>query len=478
MVVKVGKRDALTDAHGRAVAADLRAGYAAIQTRSGTLPPEMIGGPRQTGRGVDRTVQRNEDGSLRRANNNRMPGCNSIMLRREMVRRGLADPRFVTVARASWINKESGVSQPPLKPGAQGVEIVSHNEVAKVNATHQQDEQGFNDQKQWVDRKKGEDVFDKDGNHVQVVLEGRNRQGETYEVFHSSEVNVADLGPRVAPGAAEVNGELTGRAKRWMEANGADKPDAQAIQLEMIGNKLDAMTDNLERRHGVEIARDARVSEATFSIGKDGSMKLSIPKPDQFEDLSHQVTSVSIAVAHAHLGATAQRIAARGREEGGTPNPEAEARVKAYQLPPSKRESSPAYQDAELVATYAAVDTVTGLDLEFRPPESLQNDKKIERWANTLETPGGFADVGRQVGHASIAAAQRPPRAQANPAERGHARVAPGMAASDIAARAASAARQEMRTGGDPSIRQPDARPAAPGTDAGSGREQKQEQAR
>ncbi|MCY3845323.1 MAG: hypothetical protein OXH69_17500 [Acidobacteria bacterium] len=79
------------------------------------------------------------------------------------------------------------------------------------------------------------------------MVERRNRQGETYELYHLSDANVADLGSRVSPGAAEVDGRPTARAERWMEENGVDKPDADAIHMQMISNRLESRY-NLERR--------------------------------------------------------------------------------------------------------------------------------------------------------------------------------------------------------------------------------------
>ena len=74
---------------------------------------------------ADRQVARRQDGTASQERDHRFMGANSITLRREMQRRGIEDPRFVTVQRAGWINRENNVSAAVLKPGAQPIELVS-----------------------------------------------------------------------------------------------------------------------------------------------------------------------------------------------------------------------------------------------------------------------------------------------------------------------------------------------------------------
>ena len=85
---------------------------------------------RELGRGADKQVTRREDGTASQERDHRFMGANSITLRREMQRRGIEDPRFVTVGRASWINRENNVSAAVLKPGAQPIELVSRTAAA------------------------------------------------------------------------------------------------------------------------------------------------------------------------------------------------------------------------------------------------------------------------------------------------------------------------------------------------------------
>ena len=79
--------------------------------------------PRRAGQG---------DGTTRPGRNQRFTGAKAITLRREMQRRGIDDPRFVTAARAAWINRENNATLPVVKPGAQPIELVANPNRRKV----------------------------------------------------------------------------------------------------------------------------------------------------------------------------------------------------------------------------------------------------------------------------------------------------------------------------------------------------------
>ena len=458
----VGKRDPLQDAHGRAGAADLRAGVAQIQRKTSVLPPETVGKPKVVGMGVDKHVQVTAKGDVMREKSFRYGAANAAILRREMTRRGLEDPRWTTKERAAWINRAAGVNQPTLKPGAQGVELVGTKNKGShvVPVVHRKTEPGFDEKGKACERVKGQDRFDENGKHVVEVRE--QRRSETTVEYHCSDLNIAKLPPeRVRPG------DSADRAKRWMDANKADKPDPVEIQRDMVKNRVAVLKADVQKGGVTETLGTG--DEARFSINKKGEMTIAIPPPEKFQDLSAQATSVAVALAHANLAIGAQRIAAAG-QTAGTPNEAAEDRLKAYAMPPSKQASSEAYAKADLVAHTVAVHTVTALALEYRPPAATTHKSKIESWAKTLESPGGYADISRQV----TAVTKRqddlkaPRQDSGTPADRfpTRGRVAestPGRSADDIGARAATAARREMRAGGDPSVGAPAQRPEAPG---------------
>ena len=101
-----------------------------------------------------------------------------------MQRRGIEDPRFVTVARAGWINRENNVSSPALKPGAQPIELISSPGRGDhaVASKHKQEEMGYTERGEAggkVTRPKDSDVFDEKGQHVTETRQVRGRE-ETY----------------------------------------------------------------------------------------------------------------------------------------------------------------------------------------------------------------------------------------------------------------------------------------------------------
>ncbi len=293
-----------------------------------------------------------------------------------------------------------------------------------------------------VMRPKGSDVFDKDGQHV---FETRQQQGrhETYLVYSVTDVNIAHLRDRTPPG------EGRSQVERWQRENDGREPDFVAIRSGMAQRKLDTMINTLSEKHGVTIKTDvAKLDEARFSIGADGKGTLQIPKAAAFRDLNHQASSLFQAVAHASLAREAQRLVAAAPE--GHPNTAAEERVAAYQLPPSKQAKSPAFAEAELVASYTALHETTGLGLDYNPGPSVNDDKMQERWAAKLAEPGGYAEVDRQITRTinldqDLMPKRVPGRYQTRDDVSG--REQAGRSNQEVAARAASALRRQG--GGD-----------------------------
>ena len=65
------------------------------------------------------------------------------------------------------------------------------------------------------------------------------RQKRQSEIYHVSDPDIAELPERTRPGESE------GCAKRWMDANGVDKPDPVACNARWSPQKLQAVTENL-----------------------------------------------------------------------------------------------------------------------------------------------------------------------------------------------------------------------------------------
>ena len=114
-----------------------------------------------------------------------------------------------------------------------------------------------------------------------------------------------------------------------------------------------------------------------------------------FRGLDHQVSSIYLAISHAHIGCQAQRLVAETHRD--RPDQMAADRVAAYQLPPSERAGNPAFAQAELVASYAALHQTSSLGLNYNSPPSVMDDDMRERWACKLAEPGGFAEIDRQI---------------------------------------------------------------------------------
>ena len=147
---------------------------------------------------------------------------------------------------------------------------------------------------------------------------------------------------------------------------------------------------------GVAVVNDvASTSEARFRI-KDGQPTIEIPPASKFSDIHHQATSVVHACSHSQLySAAAGRVAAAN--EAGHTDQAAQDRVAAYKAPLKTREGSEEYGKAELAATYATLNRVTAIPAEYVPPPSTQDPATQERWAQTLETRGGMAEVSHDI---------------------------------------------------------------------------------
>ena len=245
----------------------------------------------------------------------------------------------------------------------------------------------------------------------------------------------------------------------------------------MAQRKMGAMIETLGQKHGVTIKTDvARLPEAQFSLDAKGQGTLQVPKGSAFRDLNHQVSSVMQAVAHSTLAREAQRqVAAAPADQ---PHEAAAARVAGYQLSPSKQAKSPAFAEADLVASYAALHETTGLGLDYNPSPNVSNVEMQERWAQKLAEPGGYASVDRQITRTlkldeELLPARTPGRFKTREqlAQPEHA----GRSAQDITARAAAGLRQERRSASDDSVPPPPERPgSATQTQAAAARTQTQ----
>ena len=340
----------------------------------------------------------------------------------------------------------------------------------QVHLRHTQDEEGFNDKGQKEMRQAGSDRFNDKG---QPVLETRQngRQHETYGTYHVSDLNIAQMRDRTAPGEG-------GRAvQRWKDENDGRDPDFDAIRGEMADRKMTAMLKGLEA-NGVKVTQDAPdLGQARFSVTQAGNARLQVPPAEAFRDDGHRVSSTFQAIAHANLYNEAKRVADKAPDD--QPDQAAESRVAAYKLSPSKQADSPAFAEAELVASHVAVHETTALGVTYNPPPSVANGDMQERWARKFEEPGGLADVSRQITRTvkldeELLPSRTQGRYQTREQLAGHEHA--GRSASDVAARAASGLRRDLRAGGDPAVEGPADRPDAPAKGDDTTRKRTQQQ--
>ena len=164
----------------------------------------------------------------------------------------------------------------------------------------------------------------------------------------------------------------------------------------IVTDEVTKVLDDQCNIKGVTVAQDvASISEARFRI-KDGQPTVEIPLASKFSDIYHQATSVVHACSHSQLySASAGRVAAA--TEAGHTAQAAQDRVAAYKAPLKTREGSEEYGRAELAATYATLNRVTAMPAEYVPPPSTQDPDTQERWAKTLETLGGMAEVSHNI---------------------------------------------------------------------------------
>ena len=462
-----GKQARMMNGLGKRLAEATRDGTAPNLQVATALPPEMI--PHPNPKGTKRA-----DGTPQMQFGDRLMGGNSIALRMDAAERGTSDTRYGTVERAQWCNREAGARQDPVRGEnpvtrelPQPVEVASHR-ATPVQNVHREDAQGFGpggERDGLIDVKAGDPIYDKDGNQAKDFHELR----DTYQVYHCSELNAAGVTARTPPNGSARAVEAQNEAfAEQCKANGQPvrEPDAAERIAMVVADEQEKLKRDLREVTGVEVKENVgRIKEAQFVV-KDGQPTIQVPKPDAFEDIHQQASSLVHAASHAHLYKDAVERAGRASAAGHT-DEAAEARVAAYQLPPAQRAKSDDFSRAELAATHAAVNRTTAMPAEYTPPASTQNAETREKWAQTLEARGGMSAVSRDVTtvergfsddrrelQRQMARERRQERENERAAERGHGQPAQAQA---------TPADKPITPGGDPSV------PAPPSRGGGGG---------
>ena len=129
---------------------------------------------------------------------------------------------------------------------------------------------------------------------------------------------------------------------------------------------------------------------------KDGKPTVEIPPAAEFSDLHHQATSVVQAVSHSQLHSAAVADVGRATEAGRV-DQAAVDRVAAYEAPVETRAGSEEFSKADLAATYATLNRTTAIPAVYVPPAQTQEPENVERWAKTMEAPGGMSKVSQDI---------------------------------------------------------------------------------
>ena len=398
----------LMNKQGVTLAAETRVGTAPNQQPATMEPPKSLPGP----------VGQNCDGSPKIEGGHRFKGATSIALRRLCSRLGTEDARFATVRNASALKQTKGESGPTLKATnpitgkkPRAFHVKSSTQRTRQQR-HEQDGVGFDAEGNKGPVKKGDPIRDEKGQALQATYERNGR----YDVYHASDLNLS-LPENTRP----MSGEWTQKAadqKIAAQCKAAGEPERAATEAERQGFVIEYQMEKrcaMVANDGVEL-KESNKPTYNFQVDKTGQAVIDVPKDLEKSGLSLEGQYSNLAVACAH--ASQHKRAVQTLNTEGVPEDrkaEAKELVEAYQQPPSKREGSVAYARAELVATYAAINEVTGHGAGYEPPTTTQSPQMREQWAQELEKPGGYARVSDEITRVEVDLSAREPRADQTP---------------------------------------------------------------
>ena len=176
----------------------------------------------------------------------------------------------------------------------------------------------------------------------------------------------------------------------------ARKPDKDERTGLVVSAEIAKITADQRNIKGVNVVEDVPgIKEAQFVV-KDGKPTVEIPVAAEFSDLHHQATSVVQAVSHSQLHSAAVADVGRATDAGRVDQAAAD-RVAAYEAPVETRASSEEFSKADLAASYATLNRTTAIPAVYVPPAQTQDPENVERWAQTMEAPGGMSKVSQDV---------------------------------------------------------------------------------
>ena len=280
---------------------------------------------------------------------------------------------------------------------------------------------------------------------------------DVYKAYHVTDLNVAGIKPRTAPndGRSAVVRQDAAFAKACTDRGEEPrKPDKDERTTLVVTAEIAKITADQRNIKGVSVVEDVPgIKEAQFVV-KDGKPTVEIPPAAEFSDLHHQATSVVQAVSHSQLHSAAVADVGRATEAGRV-DQAAVDRVAAYEAPVETRAGSEEFSKADLAATYATLNRTTAIPAVYVPPAQTQEPENVERWAKTMEAPGGMSKVSQDI----------------TDIEQGFSddRQETLRIARDLAREATQQKRAEARQGPVPGVPAP-AAPAAPEPEADAGR--------
>ena len=289
------------------------------------------------------------------------------------------------------------IEGPLVLERSEPVTVVSIN-ATPVQTVHQKDGQGYGARGEkggLIDVKKGAPIYDEKGQQAADFHEKR----DVYKAYHVSDLNVAGIKPRTAPNDSDKahlrqDAAFAKECKERGEEPRKPTPDERTALV--VKSEVAKITADQRNIKGVNVVEDVPgIKEAQFVV-KDGKPTVEIPPAAEFSDLHHQATSVVHAVSHSQLHSAAVADVGRGTEAGRV-DQEAVDRVAAYEAPVETRASSEEYSKADLAATYATLNRTTAIPAVYVPPAQTQDPENVERWAKTMEAPGGMSKVSQDI---------------------------------------------------------------------------------
>ena len=392
-VAVTGRQAELNASLGKRLATATRAGTAPNQQVTDLPPPELLG--RETG-----TRMTYDDGSEQLQALKRVAGANAVRLRLDMNERGTEDPRYATDIAVKEHNRACGNSW------AQPVRRTNPVTQRPTTAVEMASEKTVTDAIAGADRDPQDSI---------------RQLRDTFPVYHFSDLRIEHIGPHVQPHTTERAIEVQNTefaSQRMAAAESAREPTAAERKELVLSHELAEILDQQERLHEmglVEDLFDPDVAEASFEIAGENvppralvlpdidpvvSWKgpaIVVPEVQKAESIDQHATTVLQAVSHAHLYAAAKHDADTAAEEGRVDQP-AQARVDMYEAPTVRRTAANTqWAMAELAATYATVNKVTGIGAMYIPPAAAVDSAYAEKWAQKMEQPAGMLEVSRDI---------------------------------------------------------------------------------